>query len=618
MKVHGRGTITAKRIDTDVDLKWEAIAGFVLLFALAGIGFSRLDQANNALHKSALSSEKQVRAGIYVIAEIPEASPITDASAVFRSRNLSGVAYSGPDLQWATFTLRLCYEFFLVVVALRFLRVLRRVVAEVDTREIEKKLQNENSKLHGAAFDTISRLVLRGEENAIRLLVRTATSDHRRVGARRHNSVAVNRIIAADILTSVGEKYGRSELLSAAADAYSDLSRLEIVHKGELFRAQANLGLGKALTFLAQPMNTIDAVAQLNSAIGALHLAIHCYSSRGKETQFEWMQGQVLLGLALGELANRCDGKEKTDAMIASADALKTAEDLCSIDDKKNRAVIYVNLGNELMGLAGCHIDDVQAAITYLQEALDYYEKAVANSNPDDPDTREYWGAARSSVGSVYGLSSVYQHDPENKEISLRAAMEATADALRGLDEEETPLKWATALNNHATWLMAYGETIKGEDGIEFLRKAAEYFMNCQRVYTEDEFPLEYAKLDYFAGIAFEKEASLENNNRRVHTLTLAAISFDYAALVYRQIREEEWAEKAESKRDELMALAASLFGKNRLSNAQHSKMRQGVMFSTSRSRCRQRYSHLPVGFASPSKTIVDVTTDASEQCRAA
>ena len=117
----GRVAVSAKHIDVDVDLTRETAAAFVLLFLLVGIGFSRIDQAYDLLNGSAIY--RLVRAGLYVLAEVPEASPVFDATSVFRSGNLTGVPYAELLLRVSTFGLRLIYELFFVVAALRLFRV---------------------------------------------------------------------------------------------------------------------------------------------------------------------------------------------------------------------------------------------------------------------------------------------------------------------------------------------------------------------------------------------------------------------------------------------------------------------------------------------------------------
>jgi tetratricopeptide (TPR) repeat protein len=310
---------------------------------LAGIGFARIDRSYDLLQDSTVwSFFKIVRAALYVIAEIPEASPISDTTSVWRSGNLTGVPYDAGILRWATFSLRLVYELFLVVAVLRVLDFSRRRILLSDIGELSAKLRSVNRTERNTAIGALGRLGLAGREEAIALLISVATA---RIGERGPFQHALDqRDMAAGLLSEIGDKRGRSDALLAAVAAYRGALEERTQKHVPLEWAATQRDLGVALTTLGGRESGTE---RLQEAVAVFCESLKEFTPEG--TPLPWAETMVQLGGALWCLGERESRPERLEQAVVAFGAALTRY----TQEKTSRqwAIAQNNLGNVLSSL---------------------------------------------------------------------------------------------------------------------------------------------------------------------------------------------------------------------------------------------------------------------------
>ena len=164
-----------KLVPTEDDLRYEAAFALVLLFGIAPMGLSRLDETCHCFdgRGSALLDTifGAARYAAYSWYEFPHSMPIIHAFSAFYEGNPFGPDRLAPLVRIATFLLRLSYEIFAVSAIVSLVRVGQRIADLEDMRPIDDWLATADEANHARAVDALGDLATNARLDALDRLV---------------------------------------------------------------------------------------------------------------------------------------------------------------------------------------------------------------------------------------------------------------------------------------------------------------------------------------------------------------------------------------------------------------------------------------------------------------
>ncbi|WP_146141191.1 tetratricopeptide repeat protein [Stenomitos frigidus] len=205
-------------------------------------------------------------------------------------------------------------------------------------------------------------------------------------------------------------------------------------------------------------------------------------------------------------------------------------------DDSLQWSDVLNDIGN-LYWMLSRQEPDMEASLTYLDQAIAAYQQALVKTNPE---TRPHnYAMIQNNLGSAYGDMARFRTPTESLEQSV-AAYEA---ALRYRQLHDDPARYAATQNNLGT---AYWNLAQHQQTVRRLKQSIAAYFEALRYYSPDCEPMHYAMIQNNLGTAYWNLAQQPQANLGVGTakgkdlsaadLLQRAIGAYRAALRYRTL----------------------------------------------------------------------------------
>lgn len=192
-----------------------------------------------------------------------------------------------------------------------------------------------------------------------------------------------------------------------------------------------------------------------------------------------------------------------------------------SDDDLSSLANILNDLGN-FYWMRSRHWQDLQPALSDLEQAIQYYQDATVRLGEADASPQQY-AKIQNNLGAAYSDLARYGDSTTNLQRSIRAYEEALRYRPRALD----PLKYGSTQNNLGT---AYWHLAQQQDFANNLHAAIAAYEEALAQYSPDTASMQWAMIQNNLGTAYWNLAQHEQPERWLQE----AIDCYQASLRYR------------------------------------------------------------------------------------
>ena len=315
-------------------------------------------------------------------------------------------------------------------------------------------------------------------------------------------------------LRALAERIGgpeRADLLEQAVQAYT--AALEVFTQQRLLLAvaQTQTNLGVAFGLQTTMSQGPERIALFNRAAEAYQAALEIYSQ--KETPTPWARTQNNLGNLLSDQARWMEGKERATLLEQAIEAYRQALKIAwSEQDRYTLAMVQHNLGVALNDQAT--VADEQTRPLLLQQAVQAYQRALTVRT--EQDAREEWAETQGHLGiALNDLAEVAATEAECTSL-LAQAVEAYCKALRVFTPQNAPFYWARVQNNLGITLRIQAELAQGEQRIALLKQTIATLRHALNVFTPEDALYEWAETQNNLGAALHDLAALVKPEQRV------------------------------------------------------------------------------------------------------
>jgi len=316
------------------NMLWEAVFAASLLFLLAPMGLSRID---NTLHLFPNPRGPMIvdmfriylgRAAGFTWGEVPHSIPIVHALAP--EGNAFG-ATGKKVVETCAAILRVVYELMVVAVFVEVLGIGRRIAAQEDLRPLQRDVTLGSPSRQRRAIAILSKLALGGRRDASDLL-ETATEDS---SEDRPRPVEV-RYEAISALYAAAARFRRRIELEVVIHRLQELVRgLDESRQGELWTNAQTL-LGVAWQTLGDIVGGAASKAYLDSALEAFEAAMRGFPPSASSSAYAELQSRCAAILTrLGDLSQ---GDIRAGYLEQAAQALEVALNIYSSENDHRRA----------------------------------------------------------------------------------------------------------------------------------------------------------------------------------------------------------------------------------------------------------------------------------------
>jgi tetratricopeptide (TPR) repeat protein len=290
------------------------------------------------------------------------------------------------------------------------------------------------------------------------------------------DEVAKYRSLQAEALDRQGDEKGDKESLQASIHTWQLVLQLRSREQTPLEWANAQRGLGGALTHLGEVSGEQQC---FEDALIAFKAALSSYSH--KESSGDWLEVQNDIGSTLTYLGSTEAYPTTLETAVAT---FKAALAECQPNsDQSTCAILRTNLGNALSRL-GSRDPGSERLIA----AVDAYRAALRSYSPEWD--RILWAQMQGNLaGALAELGG-----REGDQGLLKEAVGAYTAALEGEPRERVPLQWARTQYNIGNVLLDIGYQ---ESGIDSLEKAAAAYAAALEEFRRDRSPLDWARTQH-------------------------------------------------------------------------------------------------------------------------
>ena len=275
-------------------------------------------------------------------------------------------------------------------------------------------------------------------------------------------------------------------------------------------------------------LQTGNTSENLNRAIACFESALRVYTEAASPS--DWARAENNLGIVYCKLETGDQGENLRRAIACFDSALRVYTEA---EFPTNWAMTQNNLGKAFCKLPnGDHCENFQRAIACFESALRVYTEA---------EFPKEWAGEQHNLGSAY-IELTTGDRGEN----LRRAIAFLQSALRVHVEADFPYEWAkTQLNLGITFSalptrnLEWARTDRGwrivESQSENSDRAISCFESALRVYTEADFPMDWAMTQFNLGLALRVKGKFDES----------ALAFECAARGYEGAGSQNNAERA-------------------------------------------------------------------------